>query len=204
MKEFWNERYQGEEYAYGMKPNEYLKTVLNRIHQKGSVLFLAEGEGRNAVYAAQLGFDVTAIDLSEDGKDKAMRLAKDSGVSIAYHVAQLQDVELEEESYDILVLIFAHFPPHMRKEIHLKYQKYLKKYGIVILEGFAKTHLEISKDNERGSGPRDIEMLFTKEMIEEDFSGFETIELSEEISVLDEGEFHQGKSSLIRYMGRKI
>lgn len=204
MKEFWNERYQGDEYAYGVQPNDYLKTVLNRIHQKGSVLFPAEGEGRNAVYAAQLGFDVTAIDFSEDGKDKAVELAKVKGVSIAYHVANLQEIELEEEGYDVLVLVFAHFPPQMRQQIHQKYQKYLKKYGVVILEGFSKNHIEVSKENDRGSGPRDIEMLFTKEIIEKDFSGFETIELSEEVAVLNEGEFHQGKSSLIRYMGRKI
>ncbi|NPD44917.1 MULTISPECIES: bifunctional 2-polyprenyl-6-hydroxyphenol methylase/3-demethylubiquinol 3-O-methyltransferase UbiG [unclassified Lentimicrobium] len=204
MKEFWNERYQGDEYAYGMAPNKYLKTVLNRVHQKGSVLFPAEGEGRNAVYAAQLGFGVTAIDFSDGGKRKAEQLAKEKGVSITYHVANLQNIELEEESYDILVLIFAHFPPQIRQLIHQKYQKYLKKYGIVILEGFSQSHLEVSKENERGSGPRDVKMLFTKEMIEEDFLGFETIELSEEVAVLNEGEFHQGKSSLIRYMGRKI
>lgn len=204
MKDFWNERYQSEEFAYGMQPNDYLKTILNRIHQKGSALFPAEGEGRNAVYAASLGFDVTAIDYSSEGKEKAIQFAKEKGVSIVYHIANLQEIELEEESYDVLVLVFAHFPPLMRKEIHLKYQKYLKKYGIVILEGFAKSHIEVSKVNERGSGPQDIDMLFTKEMIEDDFSGFETIELSEEVAVLDEGEFHQGKSSLIRYMGRKI
>lgn len=204
MKEFWNERYQSKEYAYGLQPNDYLKKVLNRIHQKGSVLFPAEGEGRNAVYAASLGFEVTAIDYSQQGKEKALGLAKEKGVSIIYHVTNLQEIELEEESFDILVLVFAHFPPPMRKEIHLKYQKYLKKYGIIILEGFAQSHIEVSKDNERGSGPRDINMLFTKEMIAEDFSGFETIELSEEVSVLNEGEFHQGPSSLIRYMGRKI
>lgn len=204
MKEFWNERYQNEDYVYGMQPNEYLKTLLNRIHQKGSMLFLAEGEGRNAVYAAELGFDVTAIDFSQDAKDKAMKLAESKGVSISYHVADLLEIELEEESFDFVVLIFAHFPAKLRQEIHLKYQKYLKKYGIVILEGFSKDHIEVSKDNDRGSGPRDINLLYTQKIIEDDFLNFETIELNEEVAELNEGEFHQGKSALIRYMGRKV
>lgn len=204
MKEFWNERYHTKEFAYGMQPNEYLRTVLNRIRQKGAVLFPAEGEGRNAVYAASLGFDATAIDFSLEGKEKAMQLAKKKNVTITYHVSDLQEIELEEESYDILVFVFAHFPVQMRKKIHVKYQKYLKKYGIIILEGFSKKHIEVSKENEKGSGPKNIDMLFTKEMIADDFSGFETIELAEEVLDLNEGAFHQGKSSLIRYMGRKI
>ncbi len=204
MKEIWNERYQDKEYAYGKQPNKYLKTVLNRIHQKGKALFPAEGEGRNAVYAASLGFDVTAIDFSDEAKQKAFRLAEEQNVSIDYRIGNVQEMEMKEESFDFLVLIFAHFPVDSRKEIIQKYQKYLRKYGIVVLQGFSQNHPVVSKENERRSGPRDIEMLFTKEMIENDFLGFETIELSEEVAVLDEGEFHQGKSSLINYMGRKV
>lgn len=204
MKEFWNERYVQEEYAYGLHPNEYLKTILSRIHQKGKMLLAAEGEGRNAVYAASLGFDVTAIDYSETAKEKALQLAQQADVSIDYQVADLNEIDLEEGSYDVLVLVYAHFPPHLRKDLLLKLQKSLKKYGLVILEGFSRNHLEVSQDNERGLGPRNIEMLFTEEMIKEDFTGFETIELKEEVVHLNEGEFHQGKSSVIRYMGRKV
>lgn len=204
MKEFWNERYAQPEYAYGLNPNDYLKKILSRIHQQGKILFPAEGEGRNAVYAASLGFDVSALDYSDTAKSKALKLAEQNQVSIDYQIADLNEMELEDDKYDILVLIYAHFPPHIRKDLHLKLQKSLKKYGMVIIEGFSKNHLEVSKNNQRSSGPRDIEMLFTEKIIKDDFSSFETIELKEEIVQLDEGEFHQGQCSVIRYMGRKI
>jgi len=204
MKDFWNERYDQKNYVYGLDPNEYLKKILSRIHQKGKILFAAEGEGRNAVYAASLGFEVCAIDYSEAAKQKALKLAQEAEVSIDYQVADLNKIDLEEDSYDVLVLIYAHFPPHLRKTILSKLQKSLKKYGLVILEGFSTNHLELSKDNESSSGPRNPEMLFTEKMIKEEFLGFEIIELMEETVDLNEGEFHQGKSAVIRYMGRKI
>jgi hypothetical protein len=204
MKELWNKRYQDPEYAYGLKPNEYLKTILGRIQHKGAMLLPAEGEGRNAVYAAGLGFDVTAVDISEQGKEKAMKWAQKKNLSIDYLVGDLKEVELEENKYDILVFIYAHFPSSMRKTIHLKFQKYLKKYGYIILEGFSTNHIEVSKHNKTRSGPPNIDMLFTKEMIADDFSSFETIEIAEKVIDLDEGAFHQGNSSVVRYMGRKI
>lgn len=204
MKDFWNIRYGQTEYAYGLQPNEYLKNVLSRINQEGKVLFAAEGEGRNAVFAAGLGFEVTAIDYSEAGKAKALKLAHQAEVVIDYQMADLNEIDLKEENFDILVLIYAHFPPQWRQEIHLKLQKALKNGGWVIIEGFSKNHLDVSKNNKYASGPRDIALLYTEKMIEDDFSGFETIELSEDIVELDEGEFHQGKSSVIRYLGRKV
>lgn len=204
MKDFWNIRYGQTEYAYGLQANEYLKTVLSGMPQKGKVLFAAEGEGRNAVFAAGLGFEVTAIDYSEAGKAKALQLAHQTQVAIDYQIADLNEIDLKEENFDILVLIFAHFPPLIRHGIHLKLQKALKKGGWVIIEGFSKNHLDVSKNNKYASGPRDIALLYTEKIIEDDFSGFQTIELSEEIVELDEGEFHQGKSSVIRYLGRKV
>lgn len=204
MKEFWNERYAQAEYVYGLNPNDYLKKTLGRIPQKGKMLLPAEGEGRNAVYAASLGFDVTAIDYSETAKTKALKLAARNQVSIDYQNADIMEMVLEEGKYDVLVLIYAHFPAPIRKDLHLKLQKALKKYGLVIIEGFSKNHLEVSKNNQSSSGPQNIEMLFTEDIIKDDFSGFETIELTEEILRLNEGEFHQGQSAVIRYMGRKV
>lgn len=204
MKDFWNLRYGQTEYAYGSQPNEYLKTVLSGIKHEGKVLFAAEGEGRNAVFAAGLGFQVTALDYSETGKAKALQLAQQAKVTIDYQIADLIGVDLINESFDILVLIYAHFPPQWRKEIHLKLQKAIKKGGLVIIEGFSKNHLEVSKNNKLPSGPRDIDLLYNDKIIQEDFLGFEVLKLSEEIVELDEGEFHQGRSSVIRFLGRKV
>lgn len=70
MIDFWNERYAEKEYAYGIHPNQFLADSILKLPKHGKILFPAEGEGRNAVYAAKNGFEVTAFDLSSEGKRK--------------------------------------------------------------------------------------------------------------------------------------
>jgi hypothetical protein len=203
MKDFWNSRYQAKEYVYGMTPNEFLKRSLSNISSVQSALFPAEGEGRNAVYAASLGMDVVAFDYSEEAKKKADELALLHHVQLDYRIADLATVEFEMESFDLLVLIYAHFPPQFRQEWHRKLQEYLKPGGILLLEGFSKKHLEISKFNQNPSGPQNIEMLFSQQQLENDFSSIDIINMSEEVIKLNEGPFHQGQSAVLRLMGKK-
>ena len=92
MKDFWNDRYANKEYAYGVKPNEFFKAELNLV-PKGKLLFAAEGEGRNAVYAAQQGFEVYAIDNSIEAKNKAEKLAANNNVKIDYLVSELENLD---------------------------------------------------------------------------------------------------------------
>src|SRR5688572_28635163 len=84
----WNDRYSKDEYAYGERPNNFLKEQLEKI-KVGSILFPAEGEGRNAVFAATLGWNVSAFDISAEGKNKALRLAETHKVTIDYQVGEL-------------------------------------------------------------------------------------------------------------------
>lgn len=203
MKDFWNSRYQADEYVYGKTPNKFLKRSLSNISSAQKALFPAEGEGRNAVFAASLGMDVVAFDYSEEAKKKADQLALQHHVQLDYRIADLASIVLKEESFDLLVLIFAHFPPQFRKDWHRKLQSYLKPGGILLLEGFSKKHIEVSKYNEKPSGPQNIEMLFSQSQLEDDFSDIEIISLSEEEIKLNEGAFHQGISSVIRLMGKK-
>ena len=111
MKDFWNQRYGALEYAYGEKPNEFIKEQLIRL-PLGKALFPAEGEGRNAVFAATLGWQVSAFDISQAGREKAIALAKSKHVEIEYAVSNLEDVVFEPASFDALVLVFAHFVSH--------------------------------------------------------------------------------------------
>ena len=113
----WNERYRAKEYAYGTEPNEYLKEQLGKL-APGMILFGAEGEGRNAVYAAKTGWDVSAFDVSIEGKNKALRLAEKNKVSIDYKVGLLPDLNYKNEQFDVIALIFAHFPPEIKSEYH--------------------------------------------------------------------------------------
>ena len=113
MKEFWNNRYAETDFAYGVEPNEFLKENLDFL-SKGKILFPAEGEGRNAVFVAQNNDEIYAFDMSEEGKKKALELAQIKKVSLKYDICSALEMPYEPNSFDDLVLIFAHFPlPHM-------------------------------------------------------------------------------------------
>ena len=199
MSYFWDERFKSDEYIYGVKPNSFFEESIKRLKIKGEILFPAEGEGRNAVYAAKQGLNTTAFDLSIEGKNKALKLARKNNVSINYLVGDLENIGLKDNSFDAIVLIFAHFNPSIRANFHSIFSKLLKKGGVLILEGFSKNNLDMDNNN----GPKSLDLLFTKNIISNDFSGLNTISISEEIVDIDEGNYHVGKSSVIRYIGVK-
>jgi len=198
----WNDRYSSEEFAYGEDPNNYLKEQLEKLNP-GAILFPAEGEGRNAIFAAKSGWKVSAFDISEEGKNKALKLAAANNVSIDYQVSELETLDFQEEQFDTIALIYAHFPAEIKSAIHKQLDKLLRKNGIVIFEAFSKTHLEYLAVNEKVGGPKDIESLFSIEEIQGDFSNYEIIILEEKEIELNEGLFHNGKGSVIRFVGKK-
>lgn len=198
----WDDRYSSEEFAYGEDPNNYLKEQLEKLNP-GAILFPAEGEGRNAIFAAKLGWNVSAFDISEEGKNKALKLAKNNHVSIDYQVDELETLDFQKEQFDAITLIYAHFPAEIKSTIHKQLDKLLRKNGIIIFEAFSKKHLEYLAINEKVGGPKDIESLFSIEEIKSDFPNYEIIELEEKEIELNEGLFHNGKGSVIRFIGRK-
>ncbi len=197
MTEFWNERYATVEYAYGTEPNLFFRDNLKSI-SPGKILFPAEGEGRNAVFAARMGWDVTAFDVSTEGKKKAEQLAANNQVKISYLIENFENVSFPVNYYDCIVLIFAHMHPAKRKELHQKLVSFLKPGGILILEGFSKKQI-----NNNSGGPRDINMLFSKDELQSDFGFFSELTITEADYILDEGPFHQGIASVIRIKGIK-
>lgn len=198
----WNDRYSNEEFAYGEEPNNYLKDELTKL-PAGNILFPAEGEGRNAVFAAKLGWTVSAFDISSEGKIKALKLADKNEVSIDYQVGELESLSFKNEQFDVIALIYAHFPANVKSLYHKKFDEYLKKGGIIIFEAFSKKHLDYIAVNEKVGGPKDIESLFSTDEIKSDFGNYEIIELAETEIELNEGIFHNGKGSVIRFVGRK-
>lgn len=203
MLEMWNERYSEEGFAYGKEPNLFFKEELDTLPNNLKILFPAEGEGRNVVYAALKGHQAFAFDISIEGKNKAEQLAKQENVEINYQVGQLDEIELEDQKFDVIVLVFAHFPPPVKSKIYTKLIELLKPNGKIILEGFSKTHLEYSKKNPRVGGPKKSEMLFSKEEIEKDFNDLNTLFIEETEVELNEGKYHNGLSSVVRYIGQK-
>ncbi|MCP9754553.1 class I SAM-dependent methyltransferase [Lacihabitans sp. CCS-44] len=197
MKEFWNERYSEKEYVYGERPNEYLKEQLLKL-SPGKILLPCEGEGRNAIFAALSHWKTFACDFSESGKAKAESLAAKNGVSFQYDVCDILEYQAPEESFDVIALIFAHFPENIRKTIHQKLLALVKPGGVIILEGFNKKQLGKSS-----GGPKSYEMLFEKEILIKDFEKCEIEELEEKTVFLSEGHFHDGEAELIRGVFRK-
>lgn len=197
MNDFWDSRYASESYVYGMQPNDYLKKSLAGVNP-GTILLPAEGEGRNAVFAAKLGFAVTAFDTSFEGRKKALRLAADHNVEIEYQVASFETIILTENHFDVIALIFAHMNPDRRRQYHRELLRYLKPGGLLIFQGFSKEQI-----NYQSGGPRDVNMLFSEDELKGDFSELKTLQITSGFTFLTEGDFHQGKAAVINVLGYK-
>ncbi|GAB7086721.1 class I SAM-dependent methyltransferase [Marinifilum fragile] len=202
MKEFWDERYSQDQFAYGEEPNAFVKEKLP-MFEVGKILFPAEGEGRNSVYAAQLGWEVFAFDFSAKGKEKADELASSKNLKIDYRVCSFLEESYEREEFDVICMTFVHFDPNIKTEMHKRLDSYLKPGGHIIFEAFSKEHREINKINPEAGGPQDVDMMYSIEEIERDFSNYDIIELKKELVQLNEGFGHVGESSVIRFIGKK-
>lgn len=202
-KEMWNKRYSEEAYAYGTDPNEFLKETLPKLPVKGEILFVAEGEGRNAVFAAAHGWSVHAFDISEAGRAKAIALSKEKNVTISYNLGTLEDQAYPPESFNAIVLIYAHFPSTIRAKTHTALVNLLKKGGHLLLEGFSKRQITLQKEHPSSGGPKDIEMLFDVASIQADFKELHPVLIENRDTILKEGKYHDGKASVIRFIGKK-
>jgi SAM-dependent methyltransferase len=202
IKEKWDSLYKSDYYAYGTMPNIYFKSFLNKYNPTGKVLLPAEGEGRNGVYAATFGLEVFAFDVSVEGKQKALKLAELHKVNIGYEIGDFLNMEFDKCSFDVVALIYAHFHPKIRSVYHRKILDLLKPNGWLVIEGFSKTNPNLTKQNPE-IGSDNLNKFYSINDIKTDFPNFEILELDEEIIELDEGFYHKGRASVIRYLGKK-
>jgi len=202
-KNMWDNRYKEQGHAYGKGPNLFFKEWLQKF-EPGSILMPADGEGRNGVFAAQSGWDVTSLDLSTEGKAKALELAKENHVTIDYIVGDLEQLQFEKESFDAIGLVYAHFSADKKSSLHRKLDSYLKPGGVIILEAFSKKHLQLNSLDPKVGGPKDIDMLFSMEEIKVDFENYDILMLEETEILLEEGRYHIGKGAVVRFIGRKL
>jgi SAM-dependent methyltransferase len=198
MKEFWDQRFSVEDYYYGKEPNPFFRQSIDSL-RPGKVMLPAEGEGRNAVYAARQGWQAFAVDFSEAGRQKTMKLAQEFNTTVDYRLGDITEFDFGEEVYDAVGLIYAHLDPAYREEVHRKLVRSLKPGGYMILEAFNKRQLGNSS-----GGPKSEEMLYSKQILTEDFKDMEITELEEYQLHLDAGNGHQGEAEIIRLFARKI
>ncbi|MBU2997910.1 class I SAM-dependent methyltransferase [Cellulophaga baltica] len=198
----WDDRYREKEYAYGIKPNVFFKKEIEKLNIS-KILFGAEGEGRNAVFTKTLGHDVVAFDISHEAKKKALKLAEQNGVTLDYKVGELPNLGFKPKSFDVIALIYAHFPSIIRQEYHKMLDTLLKPGGYIIFEAFSKNHLKYKMENPKVGGPGDLDVLFSIDELKSDFKNYNIIQLEEKTIELDEGIYHIGQGSVIRFIAKK-
>lgn len=196
-KEFWNEWYAAEKYIYGTKPNDFFKSIIDTL-EKGRILLPAEGEGRNAVYAAKLGWATDAFDISEEGQKKALRLAQQENVSISYFIADFGNPKLKAEHYHAIALINSHIPKDIRLKGWEHLKKSLKANGVILIEGFSIRHHQAGYD----FGPQNEDMLYDIDELKRVFKDYEMLLLEEnEMEMSDGG--RSGKGILLQMIAKK-
>jgi SAM-dependent methyltransferase len=198
--EFWNERFDKEEFIFGKEPNEYLVDQSKRFLTPGNkVLCIADGEGRNGVWLAKQGMHVVGFDASDIALAKAKQFAKDNQVEVEYSFSDTDGFTWQTNSYDAVVGIFIQFAdPEMRARIFSQAHQTLKPGGIFILQGYTPKQLEY-----KTGGPSLIEHLYTEEMIRELAEEFEILDLQCYEKELSEGARHTGMSALLGMVARK-
>ena len=194
----WDERYASDEYVYGTDPNEFLAAEYRRI-PPGRVLCLSEGEGRNGVFLAQQGYEVTGVDASIVGLDKAQRLASERRVSIRTEVCDLADYDLGQGAWQGIVSIFGHLPPDLRRAVLGRVAAALAPGGVFLLEAYTPRHRELG----RVGGPSDITWLATLETLERELGALETVLGREVERDVNEGHQHSGPSHVVQLVARR-
>jgi hypothetical protein len=194
---FWNGKFSKADYFYGTKPNKFLASKIELFDNHKKLLCLGEGEGRNAIFFAQNGFEVSAIDASDVGLAKLDSRSKEEKLDIKVFCMDLNHWKADEK-YDVIVASYLHMYKNEREKLFEKIENSLSSNAYFVGEFFSTKQLTYNS-----GGPKDLDLLYTIE----DFKNHFTLckkTISEEIVTLDEGIGHQGEACVIRVVIQKI
>jgi len=194
----WNDRYAGDDYVFGTEPNDFLKSVAGEISSGAKVLCLADGEGRNGVYLAQQGHQITSVDMSSVGLEKAEKLATANKVALTTIQADLAKYGLGEAQWDCVVSIFFHIPPKLQQIIYPRIIRSLKPGGLLILESYTPEQLNFGT-----GGPPVAELMLTLELARSGFGELEFLHVEELERNVVEGVGHTGRAAVLQLLARK-
>lgn len=197
-KAMWDERYSHPDAVYGEAPNEYLQSQIFRLKPGMSVLVPADGYGRNGIWLAKQGFLVHTVDLSPVGVERARKSAAAAGVTMNIEVADLATWNWPFDEFDAVVAVFFHMPSAVRGKVHASILRALKPGGIVILEAFTPSQLQFSS-----GGPKQVDLLYTLDLLRNDFAGAEIVLLEEKVTQLHEGHMHSGPGAVVQAVFRR-
>ena len=193
---FWNERYAADPAPFGEEPNVFLTEALGRL-KKGRAFVAADGQGRNALFLAANGFDVTMNDLSEVAVKSALANASARGLSLAAEPGNLLLSPPAPGTYDTVAAFYLHLPPALREEIHKSLAAALAPGGTLVIEAFAPAQIRLRERHESG-GPSNPDMLYSAETLAADFACLDPVFLEETETVLGEGKSHSGLAAVVR------
>jgi len=193
----WDQRYSADTYVYGTEPNDFLRLNAQRL-PIGRTLCIGEGEGRNAVFLAGLGHDVTALDASHVGLAKARKLADRKGVHIETLHADLSEFVFEAERWDVIVSIFCHLPEPLRISVHKDVSMALRKDGVFILEAYTPDQLQY-----KTGGPPSEDMMMDLDGLRQELKGLELIHAEETVREIHEGSFHSGAGAVVQILATR-
>jgi SAM-dependent methyltransferase len=197
MKDMWNQRFSAPGFAYGSEPNDWLKAVAPGL-EKGRALCLGDGEGRNGVYLAQQGFEVTSVDLSEVGLNKAQELARSRGVKLTTQVADLEQFPIEAGQWELIVSIWCHLPSALRRKVFAASVNGLVSGGAFVLEHYTPKQLEFGT-----GGPKSADLLSTLSDLKVELTGLEFAKGQELVREIHEGALHEGQSAVVQVLALK-
>ncbi|MEO8264924.1 MAG: class I SAM-dependent methyltransferase [Ilumatobacteraceae bacterium] len=193
----WEERFGTDNYLFGTDPNEFLRRNVTQLPQ-GSVLCLAEGEGRNAVFLAECGYHVSSVDLAPAGVAKTLRLAEQRGAQVDAVEGDLETFDIGTERWEAIVSIFAHMPPDVRRSLHARVVAALKPGGVFLLEAYTPAQVG------RGTGgPSTPETTMSLAALGDELRGLEHIHARELDRNVIEGPGHTGLGSVVQVIARK-
>ena len=195
----WEQRFAAPGYLFGTAPNKFLKNHAHLLRKGEKALSIADGEGRNGVFMAELGLDVLSVDFSPVAQEKARRLAKERGVSPRFEQADIIHWRWPAAEFDVVVAIFFQFvlPPE-RDKIFAGIKRTLKPGGLLLLEGYGPKQIEY-----KTGGPSDLPRLYTPELLEQAFADFASVDVRSYDQLIDEGPRHSGMSALVDLVARK-
>ena len=197
--ERWNDRFSVDHYLFGQDANHYL-VEQQKYLKTGSVLAIADGEGRNSVWLAQQGLQVDAFDFSPVAIQKAQKLAQSKDAQVHFVCSDWQSFDWGQDRYDYVVGIFFQFAdPQDRKELFAKMHQTLKPGGLMIIQGYGEKQLEY-----KTGGPGVLENLYTEELLKSTFSDYQVLDSRTYEKEISEGDGHEGMSSLVGFVGKKL
>jgi cyclopropane fatty-acyl-phospholipid synthase-like methyltransferase len=195
----WNSRFKADHYVYGTEPNVFLNEMQKKLQLSGDVLTIAEGEGRNAVFLAEQGMNVTAWDYAESGLAKIKKLAEERGVTVQTELVDLNGATWVQNQWDEVVCIFGHFPADLRQKTFQGVKEAVKPGGYFITEVYSRYQLPYNS-----GGPKDLGFLYTPEEFLQSFTDWRIVHFFMGEVVRQEGELHNGLSHVIQFVGQKL